>query len=106
MMFQVMLKLERILLLQDDDALLRLSGAFTLRPATEVFVLVKPSIRVLDIDLRGTVSLVSVPSLLMCRIVVGASSDCWKSEVLLYDHGTPSSDVFSHLCSASAVWKT
>ena len=98
MIFQIV-RLEKILLLQDDNALLRLSWTLTLRPATKIFVLVQPSIRILYIDLDRTVSLVAVPSLLMCRDIVGASSG------LLDDHSTPSPDIVSHLCSASAIWK-
>jgi hypothetical protein len=66
-------------------------------------VLIEPPIRILDIDLGGTVPLVAIPSFLMRRIVVGACSDRWKPITLLDDSSTPSSDVFSHLCSSSAV---
>jgi hypothetical protein len=82
-----------------------LSWTVTARPAMTSLVPVERSIRILDIDLGGTVPLVAIPSLLMRRIVVGACSDCWKPITLLDDSSTPSSDVFSHACSSFAVWE-
>lgn len=91
MVFRMVVKLvlemllDGILLLQYDNALLRLSRALTLRPAIEVFVLVEPSIRILDVDLGRTVPLVAVLSLLMCREIVCAYSNCRKPKILLDD---------------------
>jgi hypothetical protein len=65
--------LRKILLVQQQDLLLRLDGlswTVTARPAMTSLVPVERSIRILDIDLSGTVPLVAIPSFLMRRIVV------------------------------------
>jgi hypothetical protein len=97
--------LERVLLLQHDNALRRLTWTLPLRPARKIFVLVKPSIRVLNIDLGRTVPLVAVPSFLVRREVVGTGSNCWKSITLVNDFSTALSDIVSQLRSSPAVWE-